>query len=67
MGLRIFIIGAIVLAAFAVVASAASNGACLGVSYSSWLIASLLSFFVDVLTGGYAWTVGTPRQQPPPQ
>lgn len=64
MGIRLFIIGAIVLSIFAVIASAASTGSCLGVSYSSWLVASLLSYFVDCALGGWVWNVRGPAQPP---
>jgi len=59
--MRIFIIGAIVLIVFAIIATAittgSSPGQLFGVTWYTWLCAALLSFFVDLLTG-WAWAVG---------
>ena len=49
--MRIFIVGAIILIVFAIIATAATSGVCLGVTAFTWLCASLLSFFVDLLLG----------------
>jgi hypothetical protein len=46
---RIFIVGAVVLIVFAIIATA--HGVCLGVTWESWACAALLSFFVDCLLG----------------
>lgn len=55
--MRIFLIGAIVLMVFMIIATAAHDGLCLGVTWDTWLGASLLSFFVELLTG---WTAALP-------
>jgi hypothetical protein len=55
--MRIFIVGAIVLVVFAIIATAATTGELFGVTWYTWLAASLLSFYVDLLTG-WAWAVG---------
>ena len=71
MVIRIFLVAAIVLIAFAVVASAADNLMCLGVLWTTWLCASLLSIFTDWIFGGPAFGSGgyvaVNRRQAPPQ
>lgn len=64
MRLRLFIIGAIVLIVFSIIATAANSGQLFSVSWYTWLGAALLSFFVDILVGGWAWAVGPPTQPP---
>ena len=55
--MRILIIAAVVLAALAVIATATASGTALGVTWATWLSASLLAYFVDLLLG---WTVAVP-------
>jgi hypothetical protein len=57
MNLRLFLIGAIVLIALAIIATASATGECLGVTWFTWLCASFLSFLVDILTG-WGFSVG---------
>ncbi len=64
MTLRLFIVAAIVLTVFAIIAQA-GTGTLFGVEAFIWLAAGLLAYFVDVLVGGWAWAVGPPRQAPP--
>ena len=55
MRLALFLIGAIVLIVFAIIATAAASGELFGVTWFTWLCAALLSYFVDLLTGwGYS-------------
>lgn len=63
--MRIFIVGAIVLIVFAIIATAQASGDLFSVTWYTWLCAALLSFFVDLLTG-WAWAVGpfVRRDQP---
>jgi hypothetical protein len=56
MTLRLFLIGAIVLIVLGIIASATDSMQALGVWWYTWLMASLLSFFVDLLTG---FSIGT--------
>lgn len=51
--MRIFVVGAIVLAVLGIIASATDSGQALGVWWYTWLLAALLSFFVDLLLGSY--------------
>jgi predicted Na+-dependent transporter len=53
--MRLFIIGAIVLIVFAIVASAQATGAWLGVAWPTWLAASLLAYFTDLALGQWKW------------
>ncbi len=62
MNLRLFLIGAVVLIVFAIIGTADASGQALGVSWTTWLCASLLSFFVDLLTG---WGVPVGNRTPP--
>ena len=55
--MRIFIVGAVVLIVFAIIATAQDSMQLFGVWWYTWLCAALLSFFVDLLTG-WAWAVG---------
>jgi hypothetical protein len=54
MRLTLFLIGAIVLIIFAIIAAASSTGLLLGTSAVVWLCAALLSYFVDIAVGGWA-------------
>jgi hypothetical protein len=49
--MRLFLIGAIVLIIFGIIASASDSMQLFSVWWYTWLMASLLSFFVDLLTG----------------
>jgi hypothetical protein len=49
--MRLFLIGAIVLIVFGIIASASDSMQLFSVWWYTWLMASLLSFFVDLLTG----------------
>jgi hypothetical protein len=58
----IFIVAAVVLTVFAIIATAQTTGAdagqLFGVSYISWFIAGFLSFLVDLLVGGWGYASG---------
>lgn len=45
----LLLIGAVVLFVFAVIASATSDGLCLGVSYASWIAGGLLALVSALL------------------
>lgn len=62
--MRIFLVGAIVLITFAIIATAAHDGLCLGVTALTWLCAALLSYFVDRLLG-WTFAAGGFSRQPP--
>lgn len=49
----LFLIGAIVLIAFAIAATAAVSTTFLSVTWTSWLCASILSFLTHLLLGIY--------------
>lgn len=57
MGIRLFLAGAIVLIVFAIIATASNTGTLtlFGVTWFTWLCASLLSFFTDLLLDGPAF------------
>jgi len=64
--MRLFLIAAIVLIVFMIIATAATTGMLFGVLWYTWLGASLLSFFVDIAFGGIllgqdGFTVGQQR------
>jgi F0F1-type ATP synthase assembly protein I len=66
--MRIFIVGAIVLIVFMIIATAATTGELFGVLWYTWLGASILSYLVDVLLGGVllgsgGFIVGQRQQQ----
>ena len=67
--MRIFIVAAVILTVFAIIATAAHDGLCLGVTWNSWACAALLAFFVDLLIGGWVGNaIGGPfvvRRNPP--
>jgi hypothetical protein len=52
-GLRLFVIGAIVLIVLGIIASASDSMQALGVWWYTWFMASFLSFLVDLALGGY--------------
>ena len=58
MRLRLFIVAAVVLTVFAIIASAAASGELFSVQAIIWLEAGLLAFFVDCLLGGWGIGVG---------
>jgi hypothetical protein len=60
LNIRIFIVGAIVLIVFAIIATTQASGQLFGVDSFTWLCAALLSYFVDLLVN---WTVGSPARQ----
>lgn len=64
--MRIFIVGAIVLVVFAIIAGAQASGTWWVTTWYVWAAASLLSFYVDTLLG-WSWAVGpfATRQRPP--
>lgn len=63
MSFRLFILAAVVMAVFGVIASAVASGTCLGVTYSTWVIAALLAYFVDCLVWDTnARTYSVPRR-----
>jgi hypothetical protein len=67
---RIFLVGAVVLIVLGIIASASDSMQSLGVWWYTWLMASLLSFFVDLLTGlaigagGVTYTYGRNASNP---
>lgn len=61
MTVRLFLIAAIILLAFAIAASAAADLTFLTVSWTTWLCAGLVSWAVDHLFGG----VPVSGRQPP--
>ena len=50
--MRLFIIGAIVLIVFGIIASAAATMALFSVTWYTWFMASFLSFLVDIAFSG---------------
>ena len=63
--MRLFLVGAILLIVFGIVASAEPTGLFLSTLALTWFMASFLSFLVDQLFGGYiaaAWTNRSQRQ-----
>ncbi len=57
----IFLVAAIVLIVFALIAAAQATLVLFGVSWTVWLCASLLAYFVDIATGGWApWNSAPP-------
>lgn len=65
--MRIFIIAAIVLVVFAIIAAASTTMKCLGSAWPVWACASLLAFYTDLLLGGYVAGFITAHRQAPPQ
>lgn len=60
--MRLLLIGAVVLIVLAIIATATATGQALGVTWYTWLCAALLSYFVDLLLGG--WGVAVPGAVP---
>jgi hypothetical protein len=73
MGLRIFLVAAVVLIVFGIIASAETTGATpgqlFGVTWYSWFMASFLAYLADLIFGfGYAdgrWGRAGTRANPP--
>jgi hypothetical protein len=65
-GLRLFVIGAIVLIVLGIVASATDSMQALGVWWYTWFMASFLSFLVDLALGSYVvGAAGVTRRNAP--
>jgi len=47
----LFLVGAIVLIVFAIVATAAASATFLSITWATWLCAAILSFFTHLLVG----------------
>jgi hypothetical protein len=58
MRLRIFLVAAVVLTVFAVIASAADNALCLGSPWNLWISAAFLAFLADMIFGGWGYANG---------
>jgi len=62
MRLRIFLVAAIVLIVFGIIAGASTNSTppltLFGVQWFIWFMASFLAFLVDIATGGYGYANG---------
>jgi hypothetical protein len=59
MRLPIFLVAAIVLIVFAIIAGAAANGLCLGTNWAVWIAASFLAYLTNLLFGGWGFANGT--------
>lgn len=63
--MRIFLLAAIVVVVFALIAALDTTGRCLGQTSTVWLVASLLGFYLDQLLGGWvAVQIGAHRTAP---
>jgi hypothetical protein len=62
--MRIFLIAAVVLIVFAIIATAGASGLFLSVSGSVWFEAAFLAFLVDALLGGTIATAIGNRNPP---
>ena len=60
---RLFLIAALVMFIFALIASLASDGLCLSESFSVWAAAGFIAFVADCLFGG--WVTASIQRQPP--
>jgi hypothetical protein len=58
MRLPIFLVAAIVLIVFALIAGAATTGTCLGSGWPVWTAAALLAYFTNILLGGWGFANG---------
>jgi hypothetical protein len=56
--MRIFLVAAVVLVVFAIIASAAHTGLLFGTLASTWFFASFLAFLTDLLVGGLNFAGG---------
>lgn len=68
MRLSIFMVAALVLIVFGIIAAAQASGLLFGVQWYIWFMASFLAYLVDIVTGGWSpWAGRTVvRQQPVP-
>lgn len=62
MGIRLFIVGAIVLIVLGIIASASTSGQLWSTWWYTWFMAAFLSFLVDIALGVYWATARGPRQ-----
>jgi hypothetical protein len=58
MGIRLFILAAIVLIVFGIIGAQAASGEFLSVAYIEWFMASFLAFLVDLAIGGWGYANG---------
>ena len=63
--MRLFILAAVVLTVFMLVAAASATGLCLGSNATVWLAGALLAFFADLLLGERVSTYIGTRRGPP--
>lgn len=62
MPIRLFLLAAVVLIVFGIIAAAQASGQLFGTIASIWFMASFLAFLTDMVFGGWAVNVGQPRQ-----
>jgi len=63
MRLSLFLLAAIVLAVFGIIAGAASSGMLFSVQWFIWFMASFLAYLVDIAIGGWGpWNGYVGRQ-----
>jgi hypothetical protein len=70
MRLSLFLLAAIVLLVFGIIAGAAGTGTLFTVAWFIWFMAGVLAYLVDIAVGGWGpWngTVVTARPVAPPQ
>jgi hypothetical protein len=70
MRVPLFLVAAIVLIVFALIAAAGTSGLCLGSNWYVWVAASVLAYYANLIFGGWgyadgAWGRGN-RQNPQP-
>jgi hypothetical protein len=58
MRLPLFLVAAVVLIVFAIIAAAGTSGLCLGSSWFVWAAASLLAYYADLIFGGWGYANG---------
>jgi hypothetical protein len=57
----IFLVAAIVLIVFGIIAGAQATGLLFSVQWFIWFMAAVLAYFVDIAVGGWApWTAREP-------
>jgi uncharacterized integral membrane protein len=59
MRLPLFLVAAIVLIVFAIIATSQATMDLFSVTWYSWLCASILAYFVDLLFGGFGYSNGS--------
>jgi hypothetical protein len=64
--MRIFLVAAVVLIVFGIIAAAGATDLFLSVSAVIWFMASFLAYLTDCLLGGYIGTAWTNRNSVPP-